>query len=334
MAANCHVLMRDIMLVFTILLRQCYKFIVVFICFFSAQSTFAIEPILPIPESLPHDTDKAALGKLLFFDVRLSKDDSLSCESCHFLDRAGVDFVDRSRGINNQIVKRNSPTVYNSALNFRQLWDGRAETLEIQVGKAIKNPKVMGMDSWADVVSKLTQADAYTEKFENLYGVPMNGENIQHAIAEYERTLLTPNSPFDQYLNGNKNAISPQAQKGYQYFKSYGCVSCHQGANVGGNLFQKVGVLKDINLLEGFGADMGRFTITGNEWDKRVFKVPSLRLAVLTPPYFHDGSVKTLREAIDIMAEFQLGRQIPDEHKDAIIEFLKTLPGEMPAEAK
>jgi len=301
--------------------------------FTAALSSYASEPILPIPQSLPHDPAKAALGKQLFSDPRLSRDDSLSCESCHFLDRAGVDFVDRSRGIDGKINKRNSPTVYNSALNFRQLWDGKAETLEMQAMMAVKAPDVMGMPSWDAVAEKLASIEDYEGQFKKLYG-ELNGDNIQHAIAEFERTLLTPNSPFDRFLKGDVNAISPLAKQGYQYFKSYGCVSCHQGANVGGNLFQKLGVLKDINRLDGFGSDLGRFGVTGNEWDKRVFKVPSLRLVTLTPPYFHDGSVQTLREAIDIMTEFQLGRQVPEEHKDAIVEFLKTLPGEWPLGAQ
>jgi cytochrome c peroxidase len=288
------------------------------------------EPILPIPEYLSHDPAKASLGKKLFSDVRLSKDDTLSCESCHFLDRAGVDFVDKSRGINGQINRRNSPTVFNSALNFRQLWDGRADTLEAQIIGAVKSPVVMGMSDWNEVVEKISAIEAYKTEFKRVYGEPVNAKNIQHAIAEFERTLLTPNSPFDRYLKGDVNAISQEAKQGYQYFKSYGCSSCHQGANVGGNLFQKIGVLKDINLMDGLGTDLGRFGITGNEWDKRVFKVPSLRLVTLTPPYFHDGSVKTLEEAVDVMIEFQLGRQIPEDHKKAIIEFLKTLPGEWP----
>jgi cytochrome c peroxidase len=305
--------------------------IIVAVCLLvSAVHVDAVEPILPIPYSLPHDPAKAALGKKLFSDVRLSQDNTLSCESCHFLDRAGVDFVDRSAGIRGQIGKRNSPTVFNTGLNFRQLWDGRADTLEMQIEMAVKSPTVMGMASWDEVVEKLKDIDEYRQGFEVAYKEPINPVNIQNAIAEFERTLLTPNSPFDRFLRGDANAISPIAKQGYSYFKAYGCVSCHQGANVGGNLFQKIGVLKDINLRKGLSADMGRFAITGNEWDKRVFKVPSLRLAVLTPPYFHDGSVSTLREAIDIMTEFQLGRQVPEEHKDAIIEFLKTLPGEWP----
>ncbi|MEO0442197.1 MAG: cytochrome c peroxidase [Pseudomonadota bacterium] len=290
----------------------------------------AVEPILPIPDSIPHDPQKAELGKQLFFDKRLSKDDTLSCESCHFLDKAGVDLVPRSIGVGGQVVKRNSPTVFNSALNFRQLWDGRAENLEVQIEKAVVNPKVMGMESWDVLVEKLAAVDSYKTAFQTLYGEPINAENIQHAIAEYERTLLTTNSPFDQFLKGNQSAISEQAKQGYNYFKAYGCVSCHQGANVGGNLFQKMGVLKDINLRQGLNTDLGRYSVTGNEWDKRVFKVPSLRLAALTPPYFHDGSVATLSEAVDVMIEYQLGRKVPEDHKSAIIEFLKTLVGDLP----
>ncbi|MBX2809575.1 MAG: cytochrome C biogenesis protein CcsA [Cellvibrionaceae bacterium] len=313
------------------LLRPCFL-----VCglIFLHHAAFSAEPISPIPDFLPHDPVKAALGRRLFSDVRLSKDDTLSCESCHFLDRAGVDFLDKSVGINEQVAKRNSPTVFNIGLNFRQLWDGRAETLEQQVMMVVTNPKVMGMDSWDAVVAKISAIGTYQQAFEEAYGEPVNAENIQHAISEYERTLLTPNSPFDRFLKGDKNAISQEAKLGYQYFKAYGCVSCHQGANVGGNLFQKMGVLKDINLRADLSTDLGRYSITGNEWDKRVFKVPSLRLVTLTPPYFHDGSVSTLSEAIDIMIEFQLGRQVPSGHKDAIIEFLKTLPGEWPLEAK
>ncbi len=301
---------------------------------FFAFSVSAAEPILPIPQSLPHDPVKAALGKKLFSDPRLSKDDNLSCESCHFLDRAGVDFVDRSIGSGGDKLIRNSPTVFNAALNFRQMWDGRADTLEAQVDLVMKNPKVMGMSSWGEVIDKLNGIEEYQQGFQVAYGEPINAVNIQHAIAEFERTLLTPNSPFDQYLNGDESAISAKAKRGYQYFKSYGCASCHQGANVGGNLFQKIGVLKDINLRKGLNEDLGRFDITGNEWDKRVFRVPSLRLVALTPPYFHNGSVPTLSEAIDVMVEFQLGRKIPEEHKEAIIEFLKTLPGTWPEETK
>jgi cytochrome c peroxidase len=204
----------------------------------------------------------------------------------------------------------------------------------MQVKEVVISRTVMGMPSWDYTVNKINDIDHYKTSFETIYGEPLTAEQIQETIAEYERSLVLVNSPFDQYLHGDENAISEAAKQGYQLFKSYGCVSCHQGVNVGGNMFQKIGVLKDINLRDQADSDLGRHGITGNEWDKRVFKVPSLRLAVHTAPYFHDGSVKTLREAIDIMTDYQLGRTVPDEHKDAMIEFLKTLPGELPQEQK
>jgi len=296
-------------------------------------SAFAVEPIQPIPV-IPYDKEKAALGKLLFSDVRLSVDDTISCESCHFLDKAGVDHVAKSIGVKGSINKRNSPTVFNSAFNFRQQWDGRASDLEQQIDMAMLNPRVMGMGSWKAVIKKVSSIDTYKERFKAIYGTEITAEQIQETIAEFERTLVTVNSPFDLYLKGDETAISEGAKRGYKLFKSYGCSSCHQGVNVGGNMFQKFGVLKDINLRGQLNIDLGRHNVTGNEWDKRVFKVPSLRFAVHTAPYFHDGSVKTLREAIDIMTEFQLGRKVPDEHKNAIMEFLATLPGELPEGAK
>ncbi len=308
-------------------------------CFFgvflSINSVVAVaeEPIKPVT-IIPYDRDKAAIGKLLFADVRLSGNDSLSCASCHILDQGGDDNVARSIGINGKPSKRNSPTVFNTGFNFLQLWDGRADSLEQQVKGVITSKAVMGMESWDDTVEKIAGIEQYNQAFQEVYGKPIEAKHIQEVIAEYERSLVLVNSPFDQYLNGDESAISDTAKTGYALFKSYGCISCHQGVNVGGNMFQKIGVLKDINLRDPNDVDLGRHNITGNEWDKRVFKVPSLRLVVQTAPYFHDGSVKTLRDAIDIMTEYQLGRKVPDEHKTAIMEFLATLPGELPTEAK
>lgn len=296
---------------------------------------WAIEPVQPIPEQVDYDPAQAALGKQLFFDVRLSVDDSRSCESCHFFNQGGADALHRSVGANGLLSKRNSPTIFNVVFNFRQLWDGRAEDLQEQINQVIINPTVMGMPSWDALVDKLSAIDEYQQAFQAVYGGSITAQRIQQALVEYEKTLITPNSPFDAFLKGDLNAISARAQKGYALFKSYGCSSCHQGINVGGNMFQKFGVLKDINLRKNnVDTDLGRYQVTNNEWDKRVFKVPSLRMVSLTAPYFHDGSVATLSEAIDVMTEFQLGRRLPDEHKAAIIEFLKTLPGELPVEAR
>jgi cytochrome c peroxidase len=193
----------------------------------------------------------------------------------------------------------------------------------------------MGMISWADAIKKLDADQTYTDAFMNAYGKSMSKELVVDAIAEYEKTLITLNAPFDKYLRGESTAISANQKRGYELFKSYGCVSCHQGANVGGNMFQKFGVLQDINMQDGsLSDDLGRYTVTKNEWDKRVFKVPSLRLAVKTPPYFHNGSVKTIEEAVDIMIKYQLGRNVPSKDRDSIIDFLDSLVGEKPQGVK
>lgn len=292
------------------------------------------EPIQPLTTIAVNET-KAALGKRLFFETQLSVDDSISCASCHDIDAWGAENRDVSEGIGRQLGERNSPTVFNSAFNFKQFWDGRADDLSHQALTPVTNPVEMGMISWDDAIKKLESDQTYIDAFMHAYGKDMSKELIVDAIAEYEKTLITLNSPFDKYLRSEATAISENQKKGYELFKSYGCVSCHQGANVGGNMFQKFGVLKDINMQNGnLSDDLGRYTITKNEWDKRVFKVPSLRLAVKTPPYFHNGSVKTIEEAVDIMIKYQLGRGVPPEDRDSIIDFLGSLVGEKPQGVK
>lgn len=318
--------------------KYCVSFIYIvvftFIPILYGMSASRNEPIQPLPTSVDVDPAKVEFGKQLFFDKRLSIDGSTSCESCHAIggdnDKWGADNnKSLSSGTGNQLGTRNSPTLYNSVFNFKQLWDGRADTLAHQVRGVVLSPTVMGMKSWEDVVNKLKDDQVYAEQSEKIYGSSLSKENITDAIAEYEKTLITPNSPFDQYLNGDDEAISDIQKAGYQLFKSYGCVSCHQGKNVGGNMFQKFGVLKDISLKTGdLSDDLGRYNVTKNEWDKRVFRVPSLRLATKTPPYFHNGSVKTIEEAVDIMIKYQLGRGVPQKDRDAIIAFLDSLVGE------
>ncbi|MGH1427574.1 MAG: cytochrome-c peroxidase [Arenicella sp.] len=287
------------------------------------------EPIEPIPVQLDVDERKVALGRKLFFDKRLSDDNSTSCDSCHDLNQWGAENKAVSNGISQLQGTRNSPTLYNSALNFRQLWDGRANDLAHQVQGVVLSPVVMGMKSWEDAIKKLEADDFYAKESLDIYGKKLDKLVVSDAIAEFEKTLLTPNSAFDRYLKGDQTAITAEQKTGYELFKAYGCSSCHQGANVGGNMFQKFGVLDDISLQNGtLSNDLGRFNVTKNEWDKRVFKVPSLRLATKTPPYFHDGSVKTIEDAVDIMIKYQLGRGVPQEHRDAIISFLDSLVGE------
>jgi cytochrome c peroxidase len=296
----------------------------------TASSNQAIEPI---PLTVKVDSKKVELGKKLFFDKRLSADNSLSCASCHALsaDAYGTDRKSVSTGINGQQGNRNSPTVFNSSFNLSQFWDGRAETLADQAIGPVINPLEMGMASWDDAVAKLKDDQVYISAFKSIYNQAMSAETITDAIAEFEKTLITANSPFDQFLRGDLNAITEKEKRGFELFKSYGCISCHQGRNVGGNMYQKFGVLKDIVLQGGsLSDDLGRYNVTRNEWDKRVFKVPSLRLAVKTAPYFHDGSVATINEAVNVMIQFQLGRQVPEDDQLAIIAFLESLVGKIP----
>ena len=284
--------------------------------------------IQPVPYPDSSEPAKVVLGEALFHDTGLSGDNMISCASCHSLDNGGVDGLPRSFGVNGAEGEINTPTVFNSGLNYSQFWDGRAATLEEQINGPITNPREMA-SSWSQVISYL-QADAdYVRKFSAIYDNGISADNVRDAIASFERSLNAVDSRFDQYLRGDDQAISDDEVKGFELFKSYGCVACHQGQNVGGNMFQKFGIMGDYFADRGSltHADLGRFNVTGDKLDRHVFKVPSLRLAVLTAPYLHDGSAKTLHEAIDVMAKYQLGRHLPDEDADLIIKFLHTLVG-------
>ncbi len=286
------------------------------------------EPITPIPLKLELDENKVKLGELLFHDRQLSGDDMISCASCHKLNHGGVDLLPKSEGINNRIGEVNSPTVFNSGFNFKQFWDGRADTLEEQIEGPINSEIEMG-SSWPLIVRKLSSSPEYILSFRQLYSDGITKENIKDAIATFERSLYTPNSRFDFFLRGDKNAITEEEKEGYNRFKNYGCITCHQGVNVGGNLFQTFGLFG--NYFKDRGnitrADFGRYNVTGKEEDRYLFKVPSLRNIVLTSPYFHDANAKTLEEAIAIMGKYQLGRNLSSEDIDLIIKFLKTLTG-------
>lgn len=311
-------------------LVRCFSVSVVFLLWVGIVNAND-EPIQPLPETVDVNPAKVAIGKKLFFDTRLSADGSTSCASCHDIDQWGAESRSVSEGIKRQLGSRNSPTVFNSAFNFKQFWDGRADDLSHQAEAPVVNPIEMGMASWDDVVTSLKEDAYYTGVFQSVYGQEISKGVIVDAIAEYEKTLITVNAPFDRFLRGDASAITEQQIKGYQLFKSYGCVSCHQGVNVGGNMFQKFGVLEDISMQKGsLSEDLGRYMVTRNEWDKRVFKVPSLRLATKTAPYFHNGSVETIRDAVDIMIKYQLGRGVPEHDIDSIIAFLESLVGEKP----
>lgn len=298
------------------------------------NTNFPNEPISPLPLAHHQDPAKISVGRALFNDVRLSKDNTVSCATCHRIELGGTDHLPKSMGVEGQIGNLNAPTVFNSGLNFLQFWDGRAESLEAQVDGPIHNSHEMAT-SWPELLSKLQADSALMESIGKAYGVALSESVVKDAIATYERSLLTPNSRFDQYLRGDNSALSDQELNGYQLFKSYGCVSCHQGRGVGGNMFEKMGVVRDYFADRGniTTADFGRYNVTGKEDHKFEFKVPSLRNVELTAPYFHDGSAQTLEQAVNVMAYYQLGRKIPDEDMQAIISFLKTLSGELPEHA-
>ena len=222
-----------------------------------------------------------------------------------------------------------TPTVFNAALNFRQFWDGRVETLEEQSNVVITSPHEMGSD-WRTVIERIANAPDYRRDFAATYPDGVTRANVQQALASFERTLLTPNSRFDQYLLGNTDILTLEEKYGYQRFKEYGCIACHQGVNIGGNMFQKFGVMNDYFADRGnpTDADLGRFLITGDEQDRNVFKVPSLRNVAVTAPYFHDGSAKTLEQAVEVMFKYQLGRTPNPQDTRLIVKFLQTLTGQ------
>lgn len=289
---------------------------------------FAQEPVSPLPEKLDLNPAKVDLGERLFHDPRLSGNNTISCSSCHNLETGGTDQAPVSTGINGQQGDIRAPSVYNSGFNFKQFWNGRADTLQDQAMGPVTNPKEMGAQ-WPEVIKKLKQDPSYVKAFKKIYGQNISVSNVVDAIAEFEHSLITP-SRFDDYLRGDQNAITPQEKKGYELFKSYGCTACHNGVNVGGAMFQKMGLAKDYFKERGKpikSADLGRFEVTKEEKDKFVFKVPTLRNITLMPPYYHDGSVKTLDEAIYKMGRYQLGVEIPQKDREDIAAFLKSLTG-------
>lgn len=285
------------------------------------------EPITPLPESLALDPRKVALGELLFHDTRLSGDNTLSCASCHRLDKAGVDRQPHATGIGGARGKINAPTVFNSAFNFRQFWDGRAASLEEQAAGPIHNPIEMG-SAWPAVIEKLSRDRDLLNRFAAVYPGNLQGRHIQDALAAFERSLITP-SRFDRFLRGERNVLDAREQAGYRMFKDYGCTACHQGMNVGGNMYQSFGIFGNFFRDRGKDApeDQGRYNSTHREEDRHRFKVPSLRNVALTAPYFHDGSVARLDDAVRVMGRYQIGRVLDDSEVANIVAFLTSLNG-------
>jgi cytochrome c peroxidase len=288
------------------------------------------EPIQPIVARTDLDPRKISLGRKLFADPLLSHNNQVSCSTCHNLQTGGTDRKARSIGINGAVGVINAPTVFNSGLNFRLFWDGRAETLERQIDEPVQLKTEMG-STWPEVIGKLKSSPDYVQAFRQIYGDGIQSDRVKDSVAEFERSLSTPNSRFDRYLRHQTNALTSRELEGYQLFKSLGCASCHQGVNVGGNMYQKVGVMASYFTDRGHitRADRGRFNVTGDPRDMYMFKVPSLRNVALTAPYFHDGSAATLADAVRMMAKYQLGRRLTDREVELIVAFLKTLTGEL-----
>jgi len=300
-----------------------YKYIILSLLLSQMVLLEADALISPIPLTVKVDKKKAALGKKLFFDTRLSIDNSINCATCHNLNDGGDDNLQVSFGYHGLTGTRNSPTVYNAVFNFRQFWDGRAENLQQQASGPIENPVEMA-NSFKKLIPKLNKTE-YKQQFNAIYKDGITKANITNAIAEYEKTLITPNASFDRYLRGDKKALSNEAKEGYTLFKTKGCILCHQGMNIGGNMYNKFGIYTDEN-----GTDLGRYDVTHRERDKYFFKVPSLRNVERTAPYFHDGSEPSLRKAVLIMSEYQLGRKMTNDEVNKILAFLKSLNGELP----
>lgn len=279
----------------------------------------------PLPATIIDEKKNAALialGKKLYLDPKLSVNDTISCNSCHQLNNFGVDSQPTSPGHEGKRGGRNSPTTFNAALHIAQFWDGRAKDVEEQALGPILNPIEMGMPSEAAVVDKLKKIDEYKAMFAEAFKGekdPIQYKNIGKAIGAFERTLITP-SRFDDFLKGDENALNDAEKRGLQKFVHMGCANCHNGVAIGGNSYKKIGLVEEYKT-----SDEGRFAVTGLETDKKVFKVPSLRNITKTGPYFHDGSVKTLDEAIEEMAEHQLGRKVGPGFIEDVKAFLGAL---------
>lgn len=299
-----------------------------------AAAEFSNEPVRPVPDAVAHDPEKAGLGRLLYHDTRLSADGTVSCATCHGIHTAGVDNLQFSEGIGGQFGGINAPTVYNAVFNFAQFWDGRAATLADQAAGPPLNPVEMGCKSFEEIAGRLNGDEEFADAFRKVYPEGLNQATITDAIAEYEKTLVTPDSAFDRYLKGDKNALTAEQIKGYGLFKKYDCATCHAGVNMGGLTYellgQKAEYFTDREKIRNVGltdTDNGRWAQTGVERDRYRFKTPTLRNVELTYPYYHDGSVPTLEEAVRMMGFYQVGVELKHEEINTIVSFLKSLNG-------
>ena len=300
--------------------------------FDKAIKIFAVLPSEAPNAENPLTEEKVVLGKKLYLDKRLSKDNTQSCNTCHNLETYGVDNQPTSAGNNGGKGDRNSPTSFNSALHISQFWDGRNKDVEEQAGGPILNPVEMEMPDEAAVIARIKADEDYVKMFSEVYPNeedPITYKNITWSIGAFERTLLTP-SPFDAYLGGDKDALTKEQIDGLEVFMDAGCTTCHNGALLGGTTLMKFGLFTDYwPLTKSNPIDSGKYMVTHNKADLFVFKTPSLRNIEMTYPYFHDGSVADLSEAVQIMAKTEVGKELSEEQVNSIVNFLNSLTGEL-----
>ncbi|NOZ54012.1 MAG: cytochrome-c peroxidase [Gammaproteobacteria bacterium] len=318
------------------------------IAMLSSSIVFAFEALPskpPIPKDNPITPAKIELGKQLFFDPRLSVDGTVSCNSCHNVMAGGTDNRPVSVGVSGQKGGRSAPTVWNAAFLTTQFWDGRAATLEDQAKGPILNPIEMGMPHKDVAVDRIKAMPGYVSQFENVFGKknPVTYDNIAKAIATYERTLITPNSPFDRYIKGDKKALSSTAIAGMKLVDKVGCTGCHSGSNFAGptNLKMGEGFFQKFPAFPGSKydkkydliSDLGRYEATKKNEDKHMWRVPTWRNIAVTAPYFHNGTVSTLEEAVRVMAKTQLNTKLSNKEVGNIVAFLNSLTGEFPKQS-
>jgi cytochrome c peroxidase len=310
MSDKLHCMARSIRAAAGLVLVLCYSPMTHALLQVSGSSTTSgVEPITPVPKPPAADPLKVALGERLFGDPRLSRGNTRTCSSCHDLATNGASKNVHDIAVDRSYLSLNTPTVFNSTLSFRLGWEGEFRTLEAQAAATLQNPRIM--DSGIDeVVGKLSQDSVLVHQFELAYGHGPDPASVLDALATFERSLVTPDSPFDRWLAGDTAALSMQQLQGYRSFKSLGCVACHQGVNVGGNLFQRHGIFHPLARAE-----------------PEILRVPSLRNVATTAPYFHDGSAPSLDDAVRKMATAQLNLTLTDQQVDEIVAYLRSLTG-------
>ena len=300
----------------------------------------ALPEVAPAPADNPTTEAKVTLGKMLFMDPRFSSTGTVSCNSCHNVMEGGDDSRTFSMGVHGKTGGRNAPTVWNSAFHSVQFWDGRADLLEDQAKGPVTNPVEMGVEEIEQAMNKVRAIPGYKAYFDKAFGKDsMTVVNAAKAVAAFERTLITPNSPYDKYVKGDKKAMTEQQVRGMQTFADTGCTSCHSGAAFNGpemkfgqGFYAKFPTFADneFNRKYDLSADSGREAVTGKAADAHMFRVPTLRNITDTAPYFHNGSVNDLSEAVRLMAKTQLNKDLSDKAVDDIVAFLAALTGEYP----